>query len=150
MDGDEPFLRQLFRSVRADDFAAFQAEILDKLLEQQFRSQTAGYAAQFPDAVSLIILHRDEAVGRLILAVSDHRWHIADIALLTAARGQGIGTDLIQAVARAASDAGAREVSLSVFATNTAARRLYLRLGFAETAEMADRAYISMAKSLNP
>jgi ribosomal protein S18 acetylase RimI-like enzyme len=146
---DEPFLRHLFKSVRADDFAALPADILDKLLEQQFRAQTAGHAAQFPDALSLIILHRDEAVGRLIVAVTDDRWHIVDIALLPLARNQGVGTDLVEAVARGASDAGAREVSLSVLSTNTAARRLYLRLGFAETAEFADRAYVSMAKPLN-
>jgi len=34
------------------------------------------------------------------------RWHIVDVAPLPLARGQGIGTDVVSAVVRGASDAG--------------------------------------------
>jgi len=100
---------------------------LDTLLEQQYRAQAAGYAAQFPDAVTLIVLRGDEPVGRLILAAGDQRWRIVDIVLLPGVRGRGIGSDIFDAIARVARESGVHELSLSVLSTNVAARRLYAR-----------------------
>jgi len=37
--------------------------------KQQFRAQAAGYAAQFPQALSLIFLYRDEPNRRLMLQI---------------------------------------------------------------------------------
>jgi ribosomal protein S18 acetylase RimI-like enzyme len=144
---DAPFIRELFKTGRAGDFTAagLPPGVLDALLEQQFRAQSAGYAAQFPDAVSLIILWRDEPAGRLILAISNRIWRIVDIVLIPAARGLGIGTDIIDAVARAAHEKGADELVLSVLSTNAAARRLYTKLGFAA---MEGGVYIQMTKRL--
>jgi ribosomal protein S18 acetylase RimI-like enzyme len=144
---DAPFLRDLHKSARAADFAAagLPRAALDMLLEQQYRAQTAGYAAQFPDAGSLIILHRDEPVGRLMLLAGDAGWHVIDILLLPSARGQGIGTDVLEAIARAATEAGAHKVTLSVLFSNAGARRLYARLGFAET---GGDVHVTMAKRL--
>jgi ribosomal protein S18 acetylase RimI-like enzyme len=144
---DAPFIRRLFKTARAGDFAAagLPDAALDMLLEQQFRAQTGGYAAQFPDAVSLIVLHRDQPVGRLMLVTGELSWHVVDIVLLPSARGRGIGTDLIEAILRAAAAEGAGSVTLSVLAGNAAARKLYGRLGFAETGEGV---HIPMAKRL--
>lgn len=121
------------------------AALLEILLEQQFRAQAAGYAAQFPQALSLIVLHRHEPIGRLILQIAESRWHIIDVVLIPSARGHGIGTDLIEAVARAAHRQGARELNLMVLSGNAAARRLYARLGFIET---ASGVHITMSKPL--
>jgi ribosomal protein S18 acetylase RimI-like enzyme len=144
---DEPFVRKLFYAARVAEFASagLPQATLDVLLEQQFRAQAAGYAAQFPEAKSLIVLHRDEPVGRLMLVAGGGCWNIIDIVLLPSMRGQGIGTDVIEAVLRAATAAGAREVTLSVLFNNAAARRLYGRLGFVETGEGV---HIPMAKRL--
>jgi ribosomal protein S18 acetylase RimI-like enzyme len=143
--GDEPFVRRLFNAARAGEFAAagLPQATLDLLLEQQFRAQAMGYAAQFPDAKSLIVQHRDEPVGRLMLVAGERSWQVIDIVLLPSERGQGIGTDVIEAVLRAATAAGAREVTLSVLFNNAAARRLYGRLGFVETGEGV---HVPMAK----
>ena len=132
---DEAFLRQLYKTTRAAEFVAagLPAAALEGLLDQQYRAQTVGYGMQFPDACSLIVEHRDAPAGRLLLLCADHRWHIVDIALLPAVRGQGIGTDLIEAIARAAAARGARELTLAVLSGSAAARRLYARLGFSET-----------------
>lgn len=46
------------------------------------------------------------------------------------ARGAGVGTTLVEAVAEWARSSGARSVSLSVKATNSHAIALYERLGF--------------------
>ena len=98
---DEPFVRHLYRNSRAGEFTAagLPPAVLDTLLDQQYRAQAAGYAAQFPGAVCLVILHRDEPVGRLILQTGDRSWRIVDISLLGSARGQGIGAS-IQPVTR--------------------------------------------------
>ena len=144
---DQPFIRQLFKTARPGEFkaAGLPDAALDILLEQQFRAQAAGYAAQFPQALSLIVLHRDEPIGRLMLQIGRNSWHVIDVVLLPSARGRGIGTDLIGAVARAAQHQGARELNLTVLSGNAAARRLYARLGFIET---ASGAHIAMSKPL--
>jgi RimJ/RimL family protein N-acetyltransferase len=144
---DASFIRDLVKTSRAGEFAStgLSPAALDKVLEQQFLAQSAGYAAQFPDAVSMIVLLDDEPVGRLLLSISERRWRIVDIMLRPAARGGGVGSDLIGSVARAAHAHGAQELALSVLSTNTAARRLYLRLGFVET---GGGVYTQMAKRL--
>jgi ribosomal protein S18 acetylase RimI-like enzyme len=144
---DEPFVRHLFDTARAGDFAAagLPEAALELLLAQQFRVQAAGYAAQFPDAMSLIVLHRDAPVGRLMLVAGQRSWHIVDIVLLPSVRKQGIGTDIIEAVISAAIADGAREITLSVLSSNAAARRLYARLGFVAT---GDGVHIPMARTL--
>lgn len=145
---DEPFLRDFYKCSRAADFAGagLPPAVLDKLLDQQYRAQAAGYATQSPDAVSLIILRHDAPVGRLLLEPGDRRWRIVDIALLPAARGQRLGSEIIDAVGRAASAHGANELGLAVLTGNVAARRLYARLGFA--AQSDDGARIAMVKPL--
>jgi ribosomal protein S18 acetylase RimI-like enzyme len=144
---DEPFVRQLYRTSRAGEFAAadLPPAVLETLLDQQYRAQALGYAAQFPDAIALIIRHRDEPVGRLILQTGDRSWRIVDIVLLDSARGRGIGSDIIEAIARAASGQGAQELVLAVLSGNVAARRLYERLGFVQTTEGV---HIAMTKPL--
>jgi GNAT superfamily N-acetyltransferase len=178
---DQPFIRQLFKASRAGEFkaAGLPDAALEILLEQQFRAQAAGYAARFPQAITLIVLHRHEPIGRLILQIGETKafssevdpgsrqenaskqetrapfrfnrngkgssWHIIDVVLLPSARGHGIGTDLIEAVAQAADRQGARELNLTVLSGNAAARRLYARLGFIET---ASGVHIAMSKPL--
>lgn len=145
---DQPFIRHLFKTVRAEDFAGagLPQAALDTLLELQYRAQAAGYAARFPDAAVLIVLREEEPIGRLILAARDSRWRIVDIVLLPTARGRGIGTDIFEAIARAAHEAGACELTLSVLSTNVGARRLYARLGFCED---NSEPYIEMTRHLD-
>jgi ribosomal protein S18 acetylase RimI-like enzyme len=131
---DEPFIRHLFREVRTAQFAAtgLSGPILEQVIAQQFRSQTAGYAAQFPDAISLIIMQNATAIGRLLLHCTNERWHIIDIALLSADRGLGFGTAIFDALETSAKNQSTKALTLSVLGGNLAARRFYLRRGFAE------------------
>jgi len=55
---------------------------------------------------------------------------IDQLAVGAAARGQGIGTRLIEAAAAIAREEGYARLTLDVIDTNPAARRLYERLGF--------------------
>ncbi len=145
---DELFIGQLFKAAKTEQFAGagLQQAVLDALLEQQFRAQTSSYAAQFPAATSLIVLERDHAIGRLLLNCEARHWHIIDLVLLPAFRGHGFGTDVIETVASAAIRDAVRSLTLIVLASNAAARRLYARLGFVETA--ANATHITMQKDL--
>jgi GNAT superfamily N-acetyltransferase len=149
---DEPFIRHLFKTARAESFAIAQLSpaALDAVLEQQFHAQSAFYAAQFPDAVSLVIACHDEPIGRLILLRAALCWHIIDIVLLPSARGRGVGTEIIHGVAQAAREQGAHELTLAVLASNVAARRLYGRLGFVEIGNAAaQETHLAMAMWLD-
>jgi GNAT superfamily N-acetyltransferase len=143
---DDPFIVHLFKTARAEDFAAadLPAPVLDMLLEQQLLAQRRGYALQFPGAISLVVLHHDEPVGRLIVDATGRSWRLVDIVLLPSWRGQGIGGELIDVLARTAQTAKADELCLTVLRTNVAARRLYDRLGFVETGR--DDTHIAMAR----
>jgi len=147
---DAAFIEALFRTAKAEQFAGagLPQAGLDALLEQQFRAQTSGHAALFPTATSLIILERNQAIGRLLLDCEAGRWHIIDIVLLPSVRGRGIGTDVIQTVASAASRDAVRRLTLIVLASNAAARRLYARLGFVETGAAAGATHITMQQDL--
>lgn len=146
---DEPFIRHLFREVRSEQLgpAGLPGPILEQVIAQQFRSQSAGYAAQFPDAVSLIVMQRATAIGRLLLHRANEHWHIIDIALLPADCDHGHGTEIFDALEASALKRGIGALTLSVLLTNPAARRFYLRRGFVEIGE-AGAAHIAMRKNL--
>jgi ribosomal protein S18 acetylase RimI-like enzyme len=131
--GDEIFLRQLFDSSRplAAQLAHLPADLREMILRGQFQAQRAGHAAQFPHAARLLILVQDAPAGRVMFDATGQTLHIADIALLPAYRGQGIGTKLLRAL-------GAQHpLSLEVADDNFAAQRLYARLGFVLTAQQS-------------
>jgi ribosomal protein S18 acetylase RimI-like enzyme len=164
---DDAFHRFLFHDTRGPEFASLglSDQMLATLLDQQFRAQQFGYAQTFPDAEHLVIEHAGTAVGRLTVAVvastaageqaspaiiedartADRTLHLVDIAILSASRGRGIGTDALECLERAAQAIGARRIALSVLQSNDRARSLYERLGFVAT---AGGARIHMAKRL--
>ncbi|WP_262048167.1 MULTISPECIES: GNAT family N-acetyltransferase [Bradyrhizobium] len=146
---DEPFIRRLFEEVRTGQFTAtgLPGPIVSQIIAQQFRSQAAGYAAQFPGAVSLIVTRNGTAIGRLLLHCASERWHIVDVALLSADCGHGAGTKIIDALAAGARQQGIAALTLTVLANNVAARRFYLRHGFIET-RRAGNAHIAMRRDL--
>lgn len=146
---DEPFIRHLFEQVRTGQFTAtgLSGPIVSQVIAQQFRSQVAGYAAQFPGAISLIVTRDGTAIGRLLLHCTRERWHIVDIALLPTDGGRGIGTKIINALEASARQRGVEALTLTVLTDNPAARRFYLRQGFAETGQ-AGAAHIAMRKDI--
>lgn len=80
-----------------------------------------GISALFRLVVA-IITDRKEEEGTLLMD---------GIAVAAEARGGGIGTSLLQAIADHAKALGRRQVRLDVIDTNPGARRLYERFGFA-------------------
>jgi GNAT superfamily N-acetyltransferase len=127
---DEPFLRDLYASVRWPELANVPWSDAEKraFCDMQFTLQDRYYRAQFPDTDWLIVLESGKPVGRLYVARADDEIQILDIALVPGARGQGFGTRLVQDVLDAA-DRLRRRVRLYTEPDNPA-RRLYARLGF--------------------
>lgn len=133
---DEPFLYQIYASTRLDEIAAFgwnEAQ-QEAFLRMQFNAQQRAYEWQFPGAEHFIILRDEELAGRMIVSRTVDEIRLTDITLLPEYRNAGAGTLLVEELQAQAKEAGL-PLRLRVLKTNTAARRLYERLGFALTAE---------------
>ena len=130
-EADEGFRFDLFRGSRApaEDLSALDAPLREGLMRQQFRGQNASYGANYPDARFEIVEHDGAPIGRIVTARTPDAVLIVDIALIAAWRRRGIGAGLVNGVLNEARAAGL-PVRLSVSATNAAALRFYLRLGF--------------------
>ena len=133
---DEDFRFALFRESRPD-LALLPEAVRNTLLAQQFRAQTAGYAAQYPNALLAIVEKDGVPVGRVAVDATAGGLHLIDIAMTASLRGRGAGS----AVLRALMDK-VPVLTLRVGRTNAGACRLYRRLGFAAIAE--DAVYIEM------
>ena len=70
-------------------------------------------------------------IARFALPGFDHAGRLG-MGLLPEARGRGLGRRLIAAAIDAARKRGFERIELDVFASNTRARALYERIGFAE------------------
>ena len=129
---DEPFLREVYASTRADELALVDWSDAQKaaFLDMQFRAQHTYYHDQMPFGAYDIILEDGAAVGRLYVDTRPDDIHIVDIALLPQHRNRGIGGHLIRQIMEKAA-ANSQSVSLYVELFNRA-RRFYDRLGFRE------------------
>jgi ribosomal protein S18 acetylase RimI-like enzyme len=128
---DEGFRFALFCQSRPAEFALLQLDTaaMEQLMRIQFRAQTAGYRGAFPEAQLRIVERAGTPIGRIVIDRSAAGLRIVDQALLAAERNRGIGSAIMRQLIDEARDAGL-PLRLKVAATNTAAARLYLRLGF--------------------
>src|SRR6185503_17300244 len=81
---DEPFLRQLFASTRADELSLLAGDENQKesFITMQFNAQRQQYAMAYPHADHSVILFNEERVGRMIVARNESTISLVDIALL--------------------------------------------------------------------
>ena len=161
---DETFFEAIFVEVRAPEFARLPPQTVAPLLAMQYRARALDYNRRWPQRDRGLVSRSGEPVGRIDVAWSaidadpagsvDERpngrpspgdVHLVDIALAEAARGQGVGTEVLSALIAAAGAAGGRRVTLSVRQSNTGGRRLYRRLGFTECALSDDGLIVAMA-----
>ncbi len=129
---DEPLLRQIYASTRAEELAVVPWSDDEKraFLDMQFDAQRADYAARFPGAVHSIVLVAGEPVGRIWVDRREDEIRLLDIALLPEHRNAGTGSALLGELQREAQAVGL-PLRHSVYKGNTAALRFYERLGFA-------------------
>ncbi|QSX30225.1 GNAT family N-acetyltransferase [Shewanella cyperi] len=127
---DKPFLEKLHRLVRQDlRLLDADEDFIESVVEMQFRAQTEGYGAQFPNAMYFIIEKHMEKIGRVCVDFGVNELHLIDIAFLPQATGHGFGRAIIQSFQYCAAQSGL-PMSLNVAQDNPAAKRLYLNLGF--------------------
>jgi ribosomal protein S18 acetylase RimI-like enzyme len=139
---DEPFLRDLFASTRADELGLMNLDENQKefFIDMQFRAQSSQYAMSYPDAINSVVLFDEAPIGRLMLDKGELEFTLVDIALLPSHRGGGIGTHLIDDLLREAAAVG-KSVKLSVWHSNPA-KKLYQRMGFSTASD--DGVYCEM------
>lgn len=133
-EADAPFRLALFRASRGPgwDQVPLPAEMLAKLMEQQFHAQTQGYRAAYPQARLEIVTIHAAPIGRLATDRAADGLRLIDIAIVPERRGQGVGGAILRALMDEAAAAGS-QVILQVARDNLAAQRLYHRSGFVMT-----------------
>ncbi|MDN0081347.1 GNAT family N-acetyltransferase [Crenobacter sp. SG2305] len=112
----------------------------------------AAFAAH-PSTFALIAEQDGEPLGIALCVLGFSSFAAAptvnlhDVAVLPAARGQGVGRRLMDAVAAAARERGACKVTLEVRPDNQVGRGLYESLGYRLSA-LGGQAYLMMEKKL--
>mgnify|MGYP001579047891 CR=1 FL=1 len=76
------------------------------------------------------MLYRDFHVKRFIKRIPRRSLYVAHLAVIPQFQGQGIGQSLLKIAIEAAKISGYANCSLDVLVTNTAALRLYEKMGF--------------------
>jgi ribosomal protein S18 acetylase RimI-like enzyme len=145
---DDAFLFTLYVETHRKEIESFLgwgsgttvAVLPEPLLRMQFEARRRSYQQRFPELQDWIILDNDRPVGHLLMASTEQEMRLVEIALLPGYCGRGIGTALIRATQNEAAQAGI-PACLSVTRDNSAARRLYERLGFAPAANTVGGLY---------
>jgi ribosomal protein S18 acetylase RimI-like enzyme len=139
---DIPWLRALYRESRAEEFAPvpWPDDTKQSFLDSQFELQHAHFASRFPSGHFLVVERDAQPVGRLYLSNVDPEL-VVDICIAKRARNHGIGSALLQTVI-ARANARHVNVELHVLPRNTAAIRLYERLGFAFVEDLGSHLFM--------
>jgi ribosomal protein S18 acetylase RimI-like enzyme len=90
----------------------------------QYQARRAGYAVQYPDAESSIVMFEGQPAGHTLVARSGEGLRIVDIVVAPQFRGRGLGTAVLKSFL-----ASGLPVRLQVARHNPAVR-LYERLSF--------------------
>lgn len=127
---DEPLLYRTYASTRAAELelTGWNSAMRETFLQLQYDAQRQSYRRQLPNAEYLVIRCDATGIGRLIIDRTKDTLQIVDIALLPDFRRMGIGSILMTAIMKEASQAG-KEVRLHVERFNPALQ-WYERLGF--------------------
>ncbi len=133
---DERLLLDVYASTRADELAQIPWDEAQReaFLRMQLAARDRSYRMYYQGLEDSVILFEDRPAGRLLVVRGEDEFRLADIALLPEFRRAGLGTALVKELMDEAGRRGL-PLRLQVEKWNTAARRLYERLGFATTGE---------------
>jgi ribosomal protein S18 acetylase RimI-like enzyme len=101
---------------------------------------------KYPDRYRMVV-RAGEAVGFFAVRLEADHLYLQTIQLVDAARGEGLGTQLLAHLEQLAREHVVPQIRLRVFAENRA-RHLYLRLGY-QTVKVEDHTWV-MAKVVGP
>lgn len=141
---DTRFLRALFHALKSEELPldGWPEPLKQTFLDQQFTLQHMQYVNSYANADFWIVEHGGQPIGRYYLLRGSARYHIIDITLAPAWRGQGIGSLLLDWTQSLVGKHGATGISLHVDERNAGAQRLYAKHGFAETSR--ETPYVAM------
>ena len=144
---DEPFLYQLYKRSRVEEFAPAQLSEtqFEWLMRMQYSARKGSYESNYPDARREIIVVDGVDAGQVWISQSESRVRVIDIAIAGDFQNQGIGTAVMTGIIREAKKAGA-PVTCSVATNNPGSFRFHERLGFRIMSE--DAMYIEMELSV--
>jgi ribosomal protein S18 acetylase RimI-like enzyme len=124
------FMAQLFYSTKTCFYElGLPSEVVEIMLEQQYRLQQDSYREQYPNANTYIMFYHQQAVGKVMLDISEYRIHLVDFIIIPSMRGRGFGSAILEVIKQEAMKRHL-PVSLSVESENTQAKKLYLQHGF--------------------
>jgi RimJ/RimL family protein N-acetyltransferase len=105
-DEDRPLLFILYASTRAEELALLPWDDAQRqaFLSMQFAAQQQHYNSYYPESEHMIILKGRLPVGRLWVDRRPDEIRILDITILPEHRGKGIGTPIIEALMREATE----------------------------------------------
>ncbi|MGK5028780.1 GNAT family N-acetyltransferase [Janthinobacterium sp. MDT1-19] len=139
---DQAFAEVLYSSTRDDlHMMVSDSTVIKLLISMQYHAQVAGYKATYSDAEYWIIEMQGVAVGRVVIDSVAATLRIVDISVLPGVRRQGCAGEVLRRMQGRAAMAG-QEMRLTVHQSNSAARRLYLTLGFCVESEDALSAHL--------
>ena len=128
--GDQPFLELLYRSARPDlQLIDGERDLVESVIEQQFRAQEQGAGDNFPGAMHFVIEKTQHNVGALVVDFGPNEVRVLYVAFIPAVRGFGYGKAILQGVQQAAA-ANRCPVAVTVWRNNPGAKKVYLELGF--------------------
>lgn len=135
-DSDTPFLRALFASTRAHEFAFvdWTPQAFQEFLDRQYDMQNTSYRMHYPGAAFTIIQVDGVDVGRLYVDRQDRCLRLIELTLAPEWCGRGLGTDLLRSLMNEA-HGGKVPVQLCV-QKESRALGLYLRHGFVVTRDL--------------
>ena len=133
---DEPFLFHLFASHKMPDMAFMPLDQAgrEQLLRIQYRSMTAAYRGQYPNARFDIVALDGRPAGRLITDTNLERVYYVDIAMLPEIQAGGVATALMTAVLDEPRRLGIPG-RVKVLSSNVASLRLCEKAGFVVAGE---------------
>ncbi len=129
---DGSFLERLDVAVLAEGLPWAPAG--DPLLVLQLRARDADRAARWPGAVREVVEVDGEPVGATLLAEEPGGLRMVDLHLVSSARGRGVGTSVVAALA-ARADARHLPLRVRTRPDNAAMLTVLDRAGFARVAE---------------
>jgi len=131
---DDDFLFQLFRSNNIDvlHLMGLADEMVEQLIQFQYRSQTATYRGLFPDAVYSIVERDGETIGRFIENDEEDVVYFVDFVLVPERQSQGLGSAFIRAIMDEWAARG-RGTRVKIMFNNEPSLKMCHKLGMVET-----------------
>lgn len=121
------------------DFRRMMMEDIDAVMEIERSAYRFGWTAGiFEDCLrigydSWVLREQDEIIGYGVMSFAPDEAHVLNICVAPRRQRQGLGRLLMEYLIALAAEQGAATMWLEVRPSNTAARRLYAALGFAQT-----------------